>query len=300
MKKLSPILKFALSALLFGAASQAAQAQTIAETMPFGMEEILWGITLFMGGLLLFLIFIMMRLIQMLNDEKAGVPKKERLTMWERLLSLRPMSEEEDLTMDHTYDGIYELDNPTPPWFNFLFYGTIIIGVIYLINYHVIGDGQVQENEYQAELAMWEAKTTAYQAAQTDLIDETNVTLVSDPALLQKSAEVFQVKCVACHGEKAEGKNGPNLTDAYWIHGGALPEVFKTISQGVPEKGMIPWKGLLKPEEIQNMASYILSLQGTLPPGVGKAPEGEKKEAAPEQEMPSDSATTESASLLVK
>lgn len=302
MKKHSPFSKFALSALLFVGASQASQAQTIAETMPFGMEEILWGITLLMGGLLLFLIFVMMRLIQMLNDEKAGVPKKERLTMWEKLLSLRPMSEEEELVMDHTYDGIYELDNPTPPWFNFLFYGTIIIGIIYLINYHVIGDGQVQENEYQAELALWEAKTTAYQAQQTDLIDETNVKLVTDPAILAKSADLFQAKCVACHGEKGEGKNGPNLTDPYWIHGGELGQVFKTISQGVPEKGMIPWKGLLKPDEIQNMASYILSLQGTVPEGAGKGPEGEKmSEEAPVEEAPSmDSTMNESASLLVK
>jgi len=306
MKKHSPISKFALSALLFVGASQATQAQTIAETMPFGMEEILWGITLLMGGMLLFLIFVMMRLIQMLNDEKAGIPKKERLTMWEKLLSLRPMSDEEELVMDHTYDGIYELDNPTPPWFNFLFYGTIIIAIIYMINYHVIGDGHVMENEYQAELAQWEVKTAAYQANQTDLIDESNVELVTDPALLAEAAVIFQAKCVACHGEQAEGKNGPNLTDEYWIHGGELKEVFKTINQGVPEKGMIPWKGLLKPNEIQLMASYILSLQGTLPEGVGKAPEGEKMKANDEgegmnEETPSmDSTMNESASLLVK
>ncbi len=302
MKKHSSISKLALVVLLFVGASQAAQAQTIAESMPFSMEEFLWGITLLMGAMLLFLIFVMMRLIQMLNDEKAGIPKKERLTIWEKLLSLRPMSDEEELVMDHTYDGIYELDNPTPPWFNFLFYGTIIIGIIYMVNYHVIGDGRVQENEYAAEMAEWEVKSATYQANQTDLIDETNVKLVTDPALLAEAANIFQAKCVACHGDQAEGKNGPNLTDEYWIHGGELGQVFKTITQGVPEKGMIPWKGLLKPNEIQVMASYILSLQGTLPAGVGKAPEGEKMSGeAPVEEAPTMGSTmNESASLLAK
>jgi len=304
MKKHSPFSKIALSLLFIIGATQGASAQTIAETMPFGMNELLWGITLLMGAVLLFLIFLMLRLVQMLKDEKAGVPKKQRLTMWERLLSLRPMADEEELVMDHTYDGIYELDNPTPPWFNFLFYGTIIIGIIYMVNYHVIGDGRVQENEYQAELDKWEVKVAAYQAEQTDLIDESNVQLITDPAMLADAATIFQSKCVACHGEKAEGKNGPNLTDEYWIHGGELKHIFKTIVQGVPEKGMIPWKGLLKPAEIQLMSSYILSLQGTLPEGVGKAPEGDKMNPNPTEEKdekPStDTTMSESASLLGK
>jgi cytochrome c oxidase cbb3-type subunit 3 len=217
-----------------------------------------------------------------LKEEKAGEDTKQKaaeLTLWEKFLSLRPMAEEKDLTMDHEYDGIRELDNPTPPWFNFLFYGTILIGIVYMVYYHVIGDGQVMENEYQAELAIWETKAVAYKATQTDLIDESNVKLISDPALLASAATIFKSKCAACHGDLGEGKNGPNLTDDYAIHGGSLSDLFRTITVGVSEKGMIPWKGLLKPEEIQNMASYILSIKGTLPEGVGKAPEGDKIKA---------------------
>ncbi|MDX5319488.1 MAG: c-type cytochrome [Bacteroidota bacterium] len=300
--KNSPVNKkrIALVLGLFAMMAGNAGAQTIAETMPFGLNELLWTITLLMGGLLLFLIAVMARLLKVLKDDLDPVPAEKKLTMWEKMLSLRPMADEKSLTMDHAYDGIYELDNPTPPWFNFLFYGTILIGIVYMINYHVLEDGMVQENEYQAELAMWEAKATAYKAQQTDLIDENSVQLVTDAAILGKTADIFKTKCAACHGELGEGKNGPNLTDEYWLHGGELSNVFTTITNGVPEKGMIPWKGLLKPEEIQNMASYILSLKGSLPEGVGKAPEGQKMEAAPAQETPADTATTETASLLVK
>jgi cytochrome c oxidase cbb3-type subunit 3 len=80
--------------------------------------------------------------------------------------------------------------------------------------------------------------------------------------------------CAACHGQKGEGVVGPNLTDAYWIHGGGIKNVFKTIKYGVPAKGMIAWETQLSPSQIQKVASYVLTLQGTNPPN-GKAPEGE-------------------------
>lgn len=251
------------------------QAQSLSDThMVFGINGLLWTVTLVMGGLLLFLIFVMMRMIKVLKEDRSGVLKVEKPSAWERLLSLRPMSEEKNLVMDHTYDGIYELDNPTPPWFSFLFYGTIVIAIIYMVKYHVIGDGNIMENEYQAEMEHWEVKTANYLAQQTDLIDETNVKLVTDSKILTNTKDLFLAQCAQCHGELGEGKNGPNLTDNYWIHGGELSEIFKTIKQGVPEKGMISWKGRLKPDEIQNMASYILSIKGTVPEGVGAGPQG--------------------------
>lgn len=297
--KTNPVNKriFALGLLIVSGVS--AGAQTIAETVPFGMNELLWTVTILMGGLLLFLIGVMYRLLSILKDKESPTPKEEKLSTWEKLLSLRPMKDEASLTMDHSYDGIYELDNPTPPWFNFLFYGTIIIGIIYLIRYHVVGDGRVQENEYQAELAMWDAKKASYEAKHTESINENTVTLVTDPAKLQKSAELFTSKCSPCHGKKGEGISGPNLTDQYWLHGGKLSQVFNTITNGVPLKGMIPWKGILKPEQIQDMASYILSLQGTVPEGAGKEPQGEKMVAEP-AEQAQDTASNETVSLLVK
>ncbi|MCX6161927.1 MAG: cytochrome c class I, partial [Ignavibacteriae bacterium] len=71
----------------------------------------------------------------------------------------------------------------------------------------------------------------------------------------------------------AGGTVGPNLTDQYWINGGGIRNVFSTISNGVPAKGMITWKTQLNPKQIQLVGSYVLSLQGTNPPN-GKPPEG--------------------------
>lgn len=299
MNKHSLLTKKALSLFALLSLTGLSQAQTLSDTgkfMNFGITELLWTITLIMGGILLFLIFVMLRLMKELKKDASSIPQTEKLTILERLLSLRPLSENAKLTMDHRYDGIEELDNPTPPWFNFLFYGTIIFAIIYMVKYHVIEDGMVQENEYQAEMQEWEAKAVVNQAADTNKIDETNVVLVSDAKLLAASAETFKTKCAVCHGEKAEGKNGPKLTDAYWIHGGELKDIFKTINQGVPEKGMISWKGVLKPDEIQNMASYILSIQGTVPDGVGAEPQGDLKKAEPVKEAPSSDSTSTSGS----
>ena len=296
--KNKPIFRYFLLFPMLGMAG-ALQAQDLASTgFDFSMNDFLMIISLLLAVLLLFLLFVMLSFVQHLKEE--GKEKAERLSIWERLLSLKPMSKEKDLMMEHAYDGIYELDNPTPPWFNFLFYGTILFAVVYLVRYHVQGDGMVQENEYQAEMAMWEAKTAAYQATQTDAIDESSVTLVTDPAELGKAAEIFKSRCATCHGDKAEGKNGPNLTDAYWLHGGELKDIFSTITNGVPEKGMVPWKGVLKPAEIQSMASYILSLKGTLPEGVGKGPEGEMTKPAEEAPGETPAAdTTQAMSELI-
>lgn len=281
------------------AAASNAGAQTIAETVPFGINELLWTVTLLMGGLLLFLIAVMYRLLNVLKQDVDPQPAEERLSVWEKLLSLRPMKDEKALTMDHAYDGIYELDNPTPPWFNFLFYGTILIAIVYMIKYHVLEDGMVQENEYQAELAMWETKLASFKENDVASVNESNVTLVTDPAKLESAATIFQSKCAACHGELGEGKTGPNLTDEYWLHGGELSQVFTTITNGVPLKGMISWKGILKPEQVQDMASYILSLKGTVPAGQGKEPQGDKMEAAPAQEeAPADTTSQETAQLF--
>ncbi|MHB1277283.1 MAG: cbb3-type cytochrome c oxidase N-terminal domain-containing protein [Bacteroidia bacterium] len=295
MNKHSLLRKKIFSLLALLSLTGLSQAQTLSDTgkfMNFGITELLWTITLIMGGILLFLIFVMLRLMKALKKGDVSVPEMEKRTILERILSLRPLSENAKLTMDHRYDGIEELDNPTPPWFNFLFYGTIIFAIVYMVKYHVIGDGRVQENEYQAEMQEWEAKAVVNQAADTNQIDETSVVLVSDPKLLAASADIFKTKCSVCHGEKAEGKNGPKLTDAYWIHGGELKDIFKTITEGVQEKGMISWKGVLKPEEIQNMASYILSIQGTVPDGVGAEPQGTLKTTEPVKEAPSSDSTS--------
>lgn len=65
---------------------------------------------------------------------------------------------------------------------------------------------------------------------------------------------------------------GPNLTDHHWIHGNQMAEIMHVIVEGVPAKGMVPWKSLLKREEIYQVTAYVKSLEGKNLPG--KAPEG--------------------------
>ncbi len=252
-------------------------AQANAPEFNFGFQDLVWTVIIAMAIVLLMLVFVLQRLVYLLKLDAMGpesVKKEKRRTLWERLLALRPMSEEKDLLLDHDYDGIKELDNPTPPWFNFLFYGTIIIGIIYLINYHVIGDGNVMENEYRAQMEYWEQKQETQLSEATASIDETNVERVTDSKALEKYEAIFKAKCATCHGQLGEGLSGPNLTDEYWLHGGGLTNIFKSIKYGYPEKSMISWDGLIKPVDIQGLASYIMSIEGSLPEGAGKDPQG--------------------------
>ena len=86
---------------------------------------------------------------------------------------------------------------------------------------------------------------------------------------------IFTANCVACHKVDAGGGIGPNLVDSYWILGGGVKNVFNTITEGGrPGKGMVAWKTNLKPDEIAQVTSYVLSLHGTTPLEP-KEPEGE-------------------------
>lgn len=210
--------------------------------------------------------------------ERAEAEKPKKPTFWIKLMGLRPISEEKDLVMEHTFDGIAELDNPTPAWFMVLFYGTVIFAMVYLLSYHVFGIGMLQDEEYAVELKQADEAKTAMLLKPGNAsakVNENNVTLSKEPAVLQSGAAVFKGACTPCHGEHAEGLVGPNLTDEYWLHGGTVSDIFKVIKYGVPEKGMIAWEKTLRPKQISELASYILSLQGTKPAGA-KAPQGNK------------------------
>lgn len=176
------------------------------------------------------------------------------------------------LLSGHDYDGIKELDNKLPKWWLGLFYITIIISVIYLIRYHVINTGDLQNAEYEREMAKAEQTYKRPEASSTSL-NAANVILLTDVATLEAGKTIYDKHCMVCHLSKVEGLVGPNMTDEYWIHGGSIGDLFNIIVVGVVEKGMISWKDQLLPVEIQQVACYILSLQGTDPPNA-KAPEG--------------------------
>lgn len=211
-----------------------------------------------------------------LDYEDWVAEQKKKPSIVSKLLSLRPLEEEKDLVMEHKFDGIAELDNPTPPWFMWLFYGTILFGVAYIFNYHVFKWGMLQDEEYVVEVQQAEAAKAEYLANAANLIDENTVTVSAEGSVISAGMAIFNNNCVACHGDKGQGSVGPNLTDEYWLHGGSVNSVFKTVKYGVPEKGMISWEKQLTPKQISEVSNYILSLKGTNPPGA-KEPQGEKE-----------------------
>ncbi|MFD2145410.1 cbb3-type cytochrome c oxidase N-terminal domain-containing protein [Mucilaginibacter antarcticus] len=206
--------------------------------------------------------------------KKPTQPKKE---FWNKVLSLRPLAEEKDMLIEHEYDGIKELDNPTPAWFMVLFYSTIIFAVGYLLIYHVFGIGQLQYDEYKTEVAQAEVVKKQYLSKAANLIDENTVKLLTEPGTIKAGEGIFKQNCAACHGDKGQGVVGPNLTDDYWLHGGSIKAVFKTIKYGIAAKGMPTWEKQLSPKQLSDVSNYVKTLHGTNPPN-GKEPQGEKEE----------------------
>ncbi|MDR2281932.1 MAG: c-type cytochrome [Sphingobacterium sp.] len=217
--------------------------------------------------------------------------------IWNNLLELRPIDEEKDMVIDHEYDGIQELNNPIPTWFNVLFYSTVVFGFAYLLVYHVFGWGLNQDQEYAQELAVAEKAKQEYLAQAANLIDEGSVQF--DPAMAPAGKAIFTANCVACHGAAGEGGIGPNLADRFWIHGGEIKDVFKTVKYGVPEKGMVPWEQTLTPGQIAEVSSYILTLRDTNPANA-KAPEGVEVKAYESEGASADVAETPADSTVNK
>lgn len=189
-------------------------------------------------------------------------------------LGSKSIEEEHEIVLDHNYDGIKELDNNLPPWWVYMFYATIIFAVVYLVRFEVFKEYN-QADEY--ELAVTEAKAEIAEWKKTakNLVDVNTVELLTEASDLKTGQAIFQSNCVACHKADGGGGIGPNLTDNHWILGGGIKNVFNTISEGGRDgKGMVSWKSDLKPLEMAQVASYVLSFQGTTPADP-KDPEGD-------------------------
>lgn len=264
MKKTGKIL-FTFIAILFVTANSYAQTVVKDEWVDSGKLLIFEFIVLFV----LFNAVFIPLLMDFGGKRKRAKKKSIFALVTDKISGLKPISEEHSLLIDENYDGIQELDNNVPPWFNILFYGTVVIAVIYMLNYHVFKTGKLPFQEYADEV--YEAELVRNELIRSGaFINESTVELLKDNESLNNGKMIFSNNCIPCHGMNAEGTVGPNLTDSYWIHGGGIKNVFKTIKYGVPEKGMITWKNQLNPKMIQQVASFVLSL----PPVNGKAPEG--------------------------
>ncbi len=185
-----------------------------------------------------------------------------------------PVTEEDSIDMGHNYDGIRELDNKLPPWWKYGFYASILFAFAYMYFYHFSDTGWSSLKEYEAEMAEAAVIKEQYLQKVGNMVNEENVSVLQDASDLAAGEKVYTTFCVACHGSQGEGGIGPNFADAYWIHGGSINDIFSIIKYGAPEKGMISWQSQLRPVEMQQVASYILSLQGSNPPNA-KEPQGE-------------------------
>jgi cytochrome c oxidase cbb3-type subunit 3 len=208
------------------------------------------------------------------------------------LLGSKPIESEGEIILDHNYDGIKELDNTLPPWWVYMFYATIIFAVVYLVRYHVFDDVN-QVEEYEIAVAEAKLEIEAYKKTAKGLVDANTVEFLTEAADLNAGKIIYETNCVACHKADGGGGIGPNLTDANWILGGGIKNVFNTISEGGRDgKGMVAWKNDLKPLEMAQVASYLLTFQGTTPAEPKEAegeiwmdPDAPKLEATTEAKM---------------
>lgn len=210
--------------------------------------------------------------------------KANKLSWWDKVNKLRPVSQEAELDLGHEYDGIRELNNRLPPWWLYGFYATILFAGIYLWRFHVSHNGPSSKQEYESAVARAEIKVQEYLKKKGEAVDENTVTLLTSADDLAAGKAIFTdpSKCPACHTAEGGGNAvGPNLTDEYWLYGGSVKNIFKTIKYGT-SKGMRSWKDDLSAKQIAQVTSYVLSLKGTKPANP-REPQGElyKEDAIP-------------------
>lgn len=274
-----------VAALVFGfsysAMAQAEATPAVAQVWLMS-NTLFWALVslnLFLAIVVFYLFVILKQVIGVLKaeEEQTEVAPQTVVDSWTAILTDSvPLDREEEILTDHAYDGIRELDNNLPPWWVWGFYFTIAFAFLYLM-YYEFGSGPSSTQEYIAQVEVAEVEKAAFMATMANSVDENSVTFITDATRLENGKSLFETNCAACHGQTGgsmPGGVGPNLVDEYWIHGGSINAVFKTIKYGVPSKGMISWESQFSPAQIQDISSYILSLQGTNPPNA-KEPQGE-------------------------
>ncbi|MBW8686046.1 cbb3-type cytochrome c oxidase N-terminal domain-containing protein [Chitinophaga rhizophila] len=269
-----------LLAGLFSADSVFAQetteaAKAVSTTVVSGLSDTSFYLLISVITLQILIIISMLYTLRVLvgikskkKKKKEEIPGKPKVNWFERLNDTKSLdaASEEEQDMGHDYDGIRELNNPTPPWWRWSFYFSIVFAVVYFWRFQITHSAPSQLEELAiAEAAAAEAKEEYLKNAANN-IDENNVTLLTGADDIAGGQKLFAANCAACHGAEGQGVVGPNLTDDYWLHGGQLKEVFSTIKYGVPEKGMKSWKDDFSPKQLAQLASYIKSIHGSNPP----------------------------------
>lgn len=267
----------------------------------------LYIITTFIFVVIILIGFVGLYLIKVVNlltvqaekdrAAKLGMEYVPRPTWWSKFMqqvnASVPVEEEQSIELDHEYDGIKELDNHLPPWWKWLFIGTIIWGAIYLVVYHIWDSMPLQIQEYETELVQAKEQLAKLRASQPQaVIDVNTLEYSADAEILGNGKTIYTTNCVACHNSDGGGNAiGPNLTDDYWLHMGDLKSIFNTINVGVVEKGMPAWGKTMSPKDVRDVTFYVMSLHGTTPANP-KAPQGELYKPEPKA-APADSTTVQ-------
>jgi len=223
--------------------------------------------------------------------------KKRLAGLWKGLNRFKPVEQEADIDLGHDYDGIRELDNRLPPWWLYGFYATIIVAGIYLYRFHVSHSGPSSIQEYETAVARADIEVKEYLKSKGESVDENTVSLLKDPGDIEEGKTFFAKSCVACHNEGGAGNVGPNLTDDYWLHGGDIKSIFKTIRYGI--NAMPQWQNSYSNKQIAELASYVKTLKGTKPANA-KAPQGVLEADNVSSGKPATDSTAKTANVTVK
>lgn len=276
------------------------------------IKEKSWFVTVPADVIVISLIIVFeMVLILMLGKVQMSLVKEEKIISNENLAAKKSywdifftkinntveLENESSLDMNHDYDGIRELDNKIPKWWLYSFYGTILIGVIYMYRMFVSETMPDQITELHEANRIADIKMKEYLKNAANNVDENTVVML-DAAGIESGKTLYNsMGCATCHGASGEGNSvGPNLTDEYWLHKGSINDIFYSIKYGWPEKGMKSWKDDMSPVQIAQVASYIKSLKGTTPPNP-RAPQGELYTESEGQ--PGDAPQVDSSSVAI-
>lgn len=181
------------------------------------------------------------------------------------------MTSPQDELLEHEFDGIREYNNPPPNWIMYILYTSIVFAVGYWVFFHVFSLGSLPVKQYDQAVAAAAEVQLAKMATQ-EVSDQSLLLMSQVPARVDEGRQIFQQFCVACHLQDGSGNVGPNLTDAYWMHGGKPMQILSTVTYGVPDKGMVAWRDQLGPARVQKVVAFVLTLKGRNL--AGKAPQG--------------------------